>query len=136
MVVLPKRDGKPRRTVDYQKLNSSCLKEIHHKPTPFNLVSSIPKHTYKTVADTHNGFHQSELDKASSKLTTFVTPWGRYRYLRTPMGLCSSTDAYTKKIDDAIETIERKLKCMDDVLLYDHNIENAFWHLAIFGNLC
>ena len=136
MVVVPKCDGGARRTVDYQKINSSCLRETHHMPTPFNLVSSIPKHTYKTVADAHNGFHQSELDEASSKLTTFVTPWGRYRYLRTPMGLCSSTDAYTRKFDDAIEPAERKLKGVDDVLLYDHNIENAFWHTYQFLETC
>ena len=136
MVVVPKRDGGPRRTVDYQKLNSNCLRETHHTPTPFNLVSSIPKHTYKTIADAHSGFHQSELDEDSSKLTTFVTPWGRYRYLRTPMGLCSSTDAYTRKFDDAIEHIQRKLKCVDDVLLYDHNIENAFWHTYQFLETC
>ena len=38
MVVVPKHAGGPRRTVDYQKLNSSCLRETHHTPTPFNLV--------------------------------------------------------------------------------------------------
>ena len=81
MVVVPKKDGGPRRAVDYQKLNKSCLRETHHTPTPYNLVSSIPQFTYKTVADAHNGFHQSKLDEPSSKLTTFVTPWGRYRYL-------------------------------------------------------
>ena len=136
MVVVAKRNGKPRRTVDYQKLNSNCLRETHHTPTPFNLVSGIPQHTYKTVADAHCGFHQSKLNECSSKLTTFVTPWGRYRYLRTPMGLSSSTDAYTRKFDDAIEHIERKLKCVDDILLYDCNIENAFWHAYDFLETC
>ena len=52
------------------------------------------------------------------------------------MGLCSSTDAYTRKFDDAIEHIQRKLKCVDDVLLYDHNIENAFWHTYQFLETC
>ena len=52
------------------------------------------------------------------------------------MGLCSSTDAYTRKFDDAIEHIPRKLKCVDDVLLYDCNIENAFWHTYQFLETC
>ena len=107
-------------------LNNSYLRETHHTHTPFNLLSSIPKFTYKTVADAHNGFHQSALDEPSSKLTTFVTPWGRYRYLRMQMGLCSLTDAYTRKLDDTIEYIPRKLKCAEDVLLYSHNVESAF----------
>ena len=136
MVVVPKKHGGPRRTVDYQKLNTSCLRETHHTPTPFNLVSGIPQHAYKTTADAHNGFHQSELDEESSKLTTFITQWGRYRYRRTPMGLCSSTDAYTRKFDDVIEHIPRKLKCVDDVLLHDTSVEQAFWHTYEFLETC
>ena len=136
MVVVPKKHGGPRRTVDYQKLNTSCLRETHHTPTPFNLVSGIPQHAYKTTADAHNGFHQSELDEESSKLTTFITQWGRYRYRRTPMGLCSSTDAYTRKFDDVIEHIPRKSKCVDDVLLHDTSVEQAFWHTYEFLETC
>ena len=99
-------------------------------------MSGIPEHSYKTVADAYNGFHQSELDEESRKLTTFITQWGRYRYLRTPQGLCSSSDAYTRKFDDAIEHIPRKLKCVDDVLLYNSNVEQAFWHTYQFLETC
>ena len=53
MVVVSKKTGQPRRTVDYQKLNASCLRETHHTPTPFDMVAAIPAHTYKTVADAH-----------------------------------------------------------------------------------
>ena len=86
-VVVAKCNGKPRRAVDYQKLICNCLRETHYTPTSFNLVSGIPRHTYKTVADAHCDFHQSKLDESSSKLTIFVTRWGQYRYLKTPMGL-------------------------------------------------
>ena len=101
MVVVAKKSGQPRRTVDYQKLNAACLRETHHTPTPFDMVAAIPAHTYKTVADAHWGFLQVELEENSRKLTTFITPWGRYRYRRTPMGHCAVPDAYTKRYDDA-----------------------------------
>ena len=42
MVVAAKPNGKPRRAVDFQKLNSNCLRKTHYTPTPFNLVSGIP----------------------------------------------------------------------------------------------
>ena len=38
MVVTGKKDGHPRRTVDFQKLNASSLRETHYTPTPFDLV--------------------------------------------------------------------------------------------------
>ena len=35
-----------------------------------------------------------------------------------------------------IEHIQRKLKCVDDILLYDHNIESTFWHTYEFLETC
>ena len=128
MVVVGKKDGSPRRTVDYQKLNACCKRETHHQFAPFDMVSSIPIHTFKTTVDAHWGFHQVVLDEESLKLTTFITPWGRYQYCRTPMGHCAAPDAYTKRFDDIIVDIPRKFKCVDDILLHDSSVREAFLH--------
>lgn len=85
MVVVAKKFGKPRRTIDFQKLNTRCLRETHDTPTPFYIASGVPPHSFKNVADDHKGFHQVELDEGNRPLTTFITPWGRYQYCRTPM---------------------------------------------------
>lgn len=136
MVVVGKKNGQPRRTVDFQRLNASCQRETHHTLAPFDMVSSVPPHTYKTVADAFWGFHQVELDEESRRLTTFITPWGRYRYRRTPMGHCSASDAYTRRFDEAIKDIPRKFKCVDDTLLYSTSVEEAFWHAYTFLETC
>lgn len=52
------------------------------------------------------------------------------------MGHCSATDAYTKRFDDAVSGFPRKHKCVDDTLLYDSNIKDAFWHTYDFLELC
>ena len=136
MVVVPKSNGKPRRTIDYQELNKYCVRETHHTRVPFDMVSSVPQHTYKTTLDAFWGFHQVPLAVESRPLTTFITPWGRYRYLRTPMGHVSASDAYTRRYDDAVVDIERKFKCVDDVLLYDSSVEQAFWHCWDYLETC
>lgn len=128
MVVVAKKSGQPQRTIDFQNLNAACRRETHHTPTPFDMVSSIPRHVYKTTADAHWGFHQVELEESSKKLTTFISPWGRYWYLRTPMGHCAAPDAYARRFDEAIAGVTRKLKCIDDTLLYDPSVEDSFWH--------
>jgi len=84
------------------------------------------------VADTHGGYYQVELDENSRRLTTFITPWSRYQYCHTPMGHCSAGDAYTKRLDDAIQDLPRKYKCVDDTLLHDLSVEEAFWHTYDF----
>ena len=45
MVVVPKKDGTPRRTVDLQHLNIATYRETHHVASPFDQASVIPPHT-------------------------------------------------------------------------------------------
>lgn len=136
MVVAAKKSAQPRRTVDYQRLNAQCLRKTHHTPAPFDMVSGVPLHSYKTVADAYWGFHQVELDKENRRLTTFITPWGKYQYCRTPMGHCSASDAYTRRFDYAIQDIPRKYKCVDDTLLYGMGIKEVFWLAYDFLRTC
>ena len=129
MVVVKKRDGRPRRTVDYQSLNSQCLREPVHSESPFHTARRIPQQTWKSVIDAVDGYHSVELDEESSKLTTFITPWGRYRYLRFPQGHCSAGDAFNGRVEEILSKIQRKVRLVDDICLYDDTIEGAFWHM-------
>ena len=136
MVVASKKNGEPRRTVDLQKVNQSTFREVHHTPSPFNLVSTVPVQTKKTVLDAWNGYHSLPLNPDHKDATTFITEWGRYRYCRAPMGLHTSGDAYTRRFDDITSDCERKVRCVDDSLLWDHSIEAAFWHTFDYIKLC
>ena len=115
-------------TIDLQKLNRQCIREVHHVEPPFRLASQIPQQTYKTLLDAVDGYQAVELDSESQPLTTFVTHWGTYHYLRVPAGLIDSGDKYTSRYDSIIQAIPRKVKCVDDTLLYDKSIEDAFFH--------
>ena len=86
MVTVEKKNNEPRRTIDYQPINKFCKRETHHTPPPIDVISNIPSQCYKTVLDAFNGYHQIPLDKESVKLTTFITEFGRFQYLRAPQG--------------------------------------------------
>ena len=45
-------------------------------------------------------------------------------------------DAYTARYDEIIKDIKRKVKCIDDSLLYDPNIENNFFSTYDYLVLC
>ena len=47
MIVVQKKDGRPRRTIDFQKLNSQCDRETHHCQSPFQLALQVPNGTKK-----------------------------------------------------------------------------------------
>ena len=88
------------------------------------------------MLDAYNGYHQVPLDEEGPKLTTFITEFGRFQYLRVPQGHLASGDAYTRRYDDIISDVPRKHKIVDDVLLYDKDIEEAFYHVFDYLYLC
>lgn len=94
MALVPKQDGRLHRMVDFQRFSRVSLGDIHHTRPPSDLVSSVPKQAFKAVADAYSGNHQVPIHEESGKFTTFITPWGRYRYCRTPMGHCASQNAF------------------------------------------
>ena len=91
---------------------------------PFQLASQVLTNTFKSVIDATDGYHGIKLYSDSQHLTTFITEWGRYRYLRLPQGFKASGDAYTHRYDNIIQDVPRKIKIVDDCLLYDDSIEH------------
>ena len=57
-------------------------------------------------------------------------------YLRMPQGYLASGDAYTYRYDEVIKDIARKIKLVDDNLLYNANIKEAFYHTFDFLMRC
>ena len=96
MVVCAKKNGKPRRTVDFQALNVHAAQETHHTQSPFHQARSIPSGKKKTVFDCWNGYHSIPLHEEDRHLTNFITPWGRYRYKTAPQGYIASGDGYSR----------------------------------------
>ena len=84
MVITAKKNGKPQRTIDYQHSNSQCKWETHHTGSPFQLALQVPPNQKKTVLDAVDEYHSVPLDKESQPLTTFITEWGSFVYLRMP----------------------------------------------------
>ena len=136
MIVVPKKDGSPRRTVDLQSLNKATRRETHHTQTPFNIVSVVPPEKKKTILDAWNGYHSVLLSPNARDATTFITEWGRYRYLRAPQGFHASNDGYMKRFDDITADFPRVARCVDDSLLWDDGIATAYWHTVSYIKLC
>ena len=136
MVVVAKKNGTPRRTIDLQKLNEASYRDTHHTSSPFNLASSVPPNTRKTILDAWNAYHLLPLSDEARNATTFITEWGRYRYRRGPQGFKASGDAYTKAYYDMTVDIPRKAPCVDDTLLWDNDIESSFWHTVDYLTHC
>ena len=132
MVIGRKHDGSPRRTVDLSPLNKFCEREAHPSKSPFHLARSVPQGSVKTVLDAWNGFHSVPIREEDRHLTTFTTPYGLFRYKRAPQGYLSSGDGYSKRFDDISAHILRMVRCVDDSLIHDTDLEEHWWRVIRF----
>ena len=62
--------------VDLSHLNQYVKQEWYQSPCPAEAVVDF------TILDARKGYHQCPLDAQSQLLTTFITPLGRFKYLR------------------------------------------------------
>ena len=136
MVITAKHDGSPRRVVDYQPVNRHAPRQTHHTPSPWNIVSSIPAGKVKSVVDCFHGYHSVPIHPADRHYTTFITPWGRYRYKTSPQGFLSAGDGYSQRMDEIIGDFTDYQKCVDDSLIWDDSIEDNFKRVCEFLERC
>lgn len=136
MVVTSKADGTPRRTVDLQPQNRHSVRQTHHVPSPFHLADRVPQGMKKTVTDAWNGYHSVPIREEDRHFTTFITPWGRYRYKVAPQGFMASGDAYNQRFDAIISNFNDKVKCVDDTCMWANSIEAAFFQACEWLDLC
>ena len=132
MVITRKHDGSPRRTVDLSPLNKHCKRETFPSESPFQIARRIPKETWKTVTDAWNGFHGMLLQESDRPLTTFITPYGRWRYIRAPQGYVSSGDGYNRRFDAVLTDFLNKERCVHDTCHHDFDLEDHWWRTIDF----
>jgi hypothetical protein len=82
-----------RICIDPNDLNRAIFREHFPMNSIDDIVTTLHGNRYFSTLDANIGFYLMKLTENSSMRTTFKTPFGRYRYLRMPMGVkCSLSD--------------------------------------------
>ena len=71
-----------------------------------------------STLDAEKILYQICLDIESSKLLTFNTPFGRYRYLRMLMRIVSAPEVYQRRMEQVFEGVSGVEVIIDDILVY------------------
>ncbi|MES9973307.1 MAG: reverse transcriptase domain-containing protein, partial [Candidatus Thiodiazotropha sp.] len=88
IAVVTKKNGELRICIDPKPLNEALRRERYALPTLDDILPDLAKAKYFTKVDLSSAFWHVPLDIQSSYITTFATPYGRYRWTRLPFGLC------------------------------------------------
>ena len=99
VVTSKKNSDQIRLCVDFRQLNRSVARELYPTKSVLEACQNIARDEAKIFSkfDTVKGYHQIPLDEESKDLTTFITPFGRFRYERAPFGICSISEHYDRE---------------------------------------
>ena len=123
MVVVPKKDRSVRICVDYTRLNEDVQPERYQLPLSEEIFSKLAGAKYFTTLDAAAGFWQIPLHASSSDLTTFITPFGRFRFTRLPFGLSSGPEVFQRAMQHVLQKRDGVACFIDDILIWGSSKE-------------
>jgi hypothetical protein len=94
LLVRRKPNGKLRVCMDPRYLNTFLKRATYPLPDVEGVFPKFRGAKYFSKLDMTAGFWQVLLDEVSSKMCTFSTPFGRYRYLRLPFGISPAPEVF------------------------------------------
>ncbi|KAG5869285.1 hypothetical protein JTB14_028624 [Gonioctena quinquepunctata] len=132
VVLTPKKDGKLRFCVDYQKINKLIIPEALNLPLIQELVRELGKAKVFSTPDLRNGFWQAPLSEDSRKYTAFGGSDGTvYVFVVSSFGLKNGPAAFQKLMASVLSgyTDNFYKVYLDDIMIYSDSLEEHCSHL-------
>jgi transposase InsO family protein len=118
MLVTPKPNGRLRVCMDPRYLNEYLVRAVHPFPDMEQIFTHVKGAVIFSKIDLTHGFWNLKLDKASSDICVFSSPWGRFRYLRLPFGVSPAPEVFHRVVADVIRGLPNVVHYIDDILIY------------------
>jgi Reverse transcriptase (RNA-dependent DNA polymerase) len=115
--IIPKKNGTVRVVSDFRVLDSKLQRVAFPIPKIQDILTSLNGFTFASSIDLNMGYYTICLKPQAQKLFTIVFPWGKYSYLRLPMGVANSPDIFQSKISQLMVGLDFVRAYLDDVLV-------------------
>ena len=113
-----KPNGSLRLCLDPKDLNKAIERNQWYSRTIDDILPELTKSKYKTLKDATLGYWHVVLDLASSLLSRFNAPWGKFRWLRLPFRLNIASDVFQERLHRVLRLLEGVHGIADDILAH------------------
>lgn len=115
--IIPKKDKTARFLTDFRRLNALIVRHPFPMPKITELLQGLKRFVFVTSLDMNMGYYSIVLGERSSRVCCFVLPWGKFRYLRLPMGICTAPDEFQRRMQRMLGDLPFVRVYLDDVLI-------------------
>ncbi|UYV71605.1 RXFP1 [Cordylochernes scorpioides] len=117
-VIAGKPNGDIRLCVDLSRLNEHVQREVHPMPVVEHMLGQLGEAIFFSKLDANSGFHQIPLSPDCQHLTTFITPFGRYKYCRMPFGISLAPEYFQRVMSIILQGMDGVMCYLDDILIF------------------
>jgi hypothetical protein len=128
--IIPKKDknNTVRSIIDFREVNKQLVRKSFPTPKISTVMQELEVEgfTFATTIDLIMDYYTIHLDPDASNICTIIFPWGKYSYLRLPMGIAGSQDIFQAKMSELMVALEfirtylGDLLCITKASLDDH----------------
>ncbi len=130
LVPVRKPDGGIRLCVDYRRLNDKTVKEPYYIPSFDEMVEKVGTGRVLSKVDLAKGFHQVMVEEKDRDKTSFVCPFGKFRFRRMPFGLTNAPSVFQRLMDEVLVDCEEFARVyIDDILVVSGDWSMHLVHL-------
>ena len=103
---------------DIREVNKRIVRTPWPIPKINEVLQELKGFTFATSIDLNMGYWSTiRLDPDAQKIYTIIFPWGRYLYMRLPMGVAGSPDIFQEKMLDLTQALMYVCAYLDDLFV-------------------
>ena len=133
VVLVKKKDGKPRFCIDFRKLNQITKRDAYPIPRIEDCLSSLGGNSFFSSFDLFSGYWQIAMQEKDKNKTAFIVEGGLYEFNVMPFRLTNATATFQRFMDMVLAGLKWTclLVYLDDICVFAPTLEQHLERLEL-----
>ncbi len=126
IVLVRKKSGDIRLTVDYRKLNKLTVRDAHSLPRVEEAFTRLVGSKYFSTMDLKSGYYNVKMREEDKHKTAFTCPLGFFEWNRMPQGVTNAPATFQRLMERCLGNmnLDWAIAFLDDLIIFSNTLED------------